>query len=458
MATVTPQPIGKLHDRILVKITKDDYLPSFETALKKYSKTANVPGFRKGNVPAGMVKKMYGQSAFVDEVLRTANRELETYLKTEKPAIFAQPLAMEYGSLVLDMNQPADFDFAFEIGLKPEFDVDLASKKGKITKYTIAVTDEMVDAEIDNISRRAGKVENPEAFANDTDIVYATYQACDKLGNITEGTEPTEDVVTLEQMPKTLGEQLRTKKPGDSILFKPSEVCTAEELPVFMKSALRKEATDMEAADSNYQLTLTKIGVLVPRELNEEFFAEAFPGAEIKDTATFKARIKVEIEKQLAQVSNERLQNDIFETLVHETPIELPEAFLKAWLQRGGEKQKTDEEVANEYPTMDHQIRWTLISDKLITDNEIKVSYEEVIADIKTKVMAYFGMKNEDDAPWMETYLEKMTKEEKTMDETYRNLLFGKLFAKLEKDIDVAEKQVTQEEFAAIQPAHHHHH
>ena len=107
---------------------------------------------------------------------------------------------------------------------------------------------------------------------------------------------------------------------------------------------------------------------------------------------------------------------------------------------------------------MDHQIRWTLISDKLMQEYKVEVSYEEVMNEVKTKVMAYFGMKADDEAPWMDTYLEKMAKEEKTMDETYRGLLFGKLFKKLAEVMEVKEKEVTQEEFAAIQPAHHHHH
>lgn len=457
MATVTRETIGNLHDKLVVKITKEDYFPSFENALKKHSKNANVPGFRKGNVPAGMVRKMYGQSVFVEEVLNSANRELQNYLKENKPEIFAQPVAMENNDLKFDMNQPSDFDFAFEIGLKPNFEITPLNKKGSITKYKIKVSDKLVNDEIDNISRRAGKVENPESFEKDTDIVYATYEVCDATGVIAEDTAKTEDVVTLEQMPKALAEILRTKKAGDSFLFKPSEACTAEELPDFMKSALRKEATDMEATDHNYQLTLTKIGRLIPRELNEDFFAEAFPGAEIKDEAAFKERVAQELEKETDRIAKERIQNEIFETLVHETPIELPVDFLKAWMKKGGETVKTDEEVEKEFSSFDHQLRWTLVSDKLIREHEIQVSYEEVMNDIKSKVMAYFGMKEVDDAPWMESYMEKMSKDEKTMDETYRRLLFDKLFEKLEQVMEVKQEEMSEEEFSKLTPAHHHH-
>lgn len=457
MATVTRESIGNLHDKLVVKITKEDYLPSFESALKKYGKNANIPGFRKGNVPAGMVKKMYGPSVFVEEVLNSANRELQNYLSEHKPEIFAQPVAMENSDLKFDMNQPVDFDFSFEIGLKPDFEVTPLNKKGSITRYKIQVSDKLVNDEVENISRRAGKVENPESFEKDTDIVYATYEACDADGNVAEDAAKTEDVVTLEQMPKKLAEKLKGIQAGGTIVFKPAEECTAEELPEFMKSALRK-ADDTEAPNHFYKLTLTKIGRLIPREMNEEFYAEAFPGAEIKDEAAFKERVKQELEKETDRIAKDRIQNEIFETLVHETPLELPVDFLKLWMKKGGEKEKTDEEVEKEYPSFDHQLRWTLISDKLIRDNEIQVSYEEVMGDIKEKVMAYFGLKSEDDAPWLESYMEKMGKEEKTMDETYRRLLFDKLFARLETILEVKQEEVSEEEFSKLAPSHHHHH
>lgn len=457
MATVTRESIGNLHDKLVVKITKEDYIPSFESALKKYGKNVNIPGFRKGNVPAGMVRKMYGQSVFVEEVLNSANRELQKYLEEHKPEIFAQPVAMENNNLKFDMNQPADFDFSFEIGLKPDFEITPLQKKGSVTRYKIKVSDKLVDDETENIRRRAGKVENPETFEKDTDIVYATYEACDESGNVAEGAAATEDVVTLEQLPKKLGEQVRNLKPEGTLVFKPADVCTEEELPEFMKSALRK-ADDTEAAQSFYKLTLTKIGRLIPRELDEAFFAEAFPGAEIKDEAAFKERVRQELEKETDRLAKDRIQNELFETLVHETPLDLPVDFLKVWLRRGSETEKTEEEVEKEFPSFDHQLRWTLISDKLIRDYGIKVSYEEVMEDIKGKVMAYFGMKDGDDAPWMDSYMEKMAKDEKAMDETYRRLLFDRLFAKLEEVMEVTEAEVSEEEFSKLAPAHHHHH
>src|ERR1044072_4379483 len=125
MATVTRENIGNLNEKLTVNLAKEDYLPSFEKSLKSYAKNANIPGFRKGMVPSGLIKKMYGQSVFTDEILRTVEKELNKYVTDEKLDIFAQPLPFENDSRQLDMNNPGDYAFAFEIGLKPELDINM---------------------------------------------------------------------------------------------------------------------------------------------------------------------------------------------------------------------------------------------------------------------------------------------------------------------------------------------
>ena len=455
MATVTREPIGELHEKLVVSLTKDDYFPPFEKALKQYGKTASIPGFRKGNVPAGMIRKMYGQSVFADEVIRSANQELNNYLQENKPEIFAQPLVVEDQDLKLDMNKPEDLQIAFEIGLKPEFEVTPLKEKGKLTKYVIEVSDDLLKKETDNLLRRTGNLENPETPEEPTDMVYSSYVACDENGEAAEDAAATEDVVTLENLPAKIAEAVKGQKAGFTYIFKPSDVCEEKDLEAFMKSALKKDVSDK---NNFFKMTLTKTGRLIPSVKDEEFFKKVFPNEEIKDEAQFDVRLKEELGKEALRVSKERLENDLYETLVHETQMDLPVDFLKNWLKRGGEKAKTDEEVEREFPSFDHQLRWTLISDKLIKDLGIEVSEEEVMNDLKGKIMTYFGMNDADDAPWMEEYMKNMSKDTKTLDETYRRLLFDKLFVKVADEMAVNEKTVDEETFAQLQPAHHHHH
>jgi trigger factor len=461
MATVTRENIGTLHDKITVKLAKDDYMPAFEKTLRQYAKTANIPGFRKGMVPSGMLRKMYGQSVFNEEVIKSAGKQLEDYMQEAKLSIFAQPLIMpDQSGQQLDMNAPADIDFAFEIGIKPEFDVPAVQNKAHLTKYKIQVTGKMMDDEIDRIKRRYGKVESQDAVVNKDDLIYAVYEPCDPEGNVTDADKKIEDTEVLDKMPAKLKEMVTGKKPGDTLVFRPADVCTPGELDGFLKDPLK---AGHEAADQHYKLTITKVGLLIPQELGEELYKQVFANAEVKDEADFRSRIKEELSREFDRIAGERLQNEIYEMLVHNTPIHLPVAFLKRWMREGGEKAKSAEEVENEFGSFEHQLRWQLISDKLIADNRIDVSMDEVNKDVKTRVLAYFGLgpDDEDQAPWMEGYMSKIAKDEKMIDETYRRLLFGKLFSFLETQFTVEEKEIEEDAFFKLgdaHAAHHHHH
>lgn len=458
MATVTRENIGNLHDKLTVKLAKDDYWPSFEKTLKQYAKNANVPGFRKGMVPSGMVRKMYGQSIFTDEVLRSAGRKLEEYLGSEKLSIFAQPMILpnEQPS-TLDMNNPADVDFAFEVGLKPDFQIPSLNGKTKLSRYKISVSDKMLDDEIERIRRRYGKVEDMETVTGKDDIIYCTYEACDAAGNVAEGAAKLEETALMEKIPAKLQAMLMGKGANDSIVFRPADIAEGAELQSFMKDPLKQ---GVEGAEQYFKLTITKVGLLQPRDLDIELYSQIFPNEVITSEADFKQRIRTELGKEYDRISRERLQNEMYELLVHNTPLQLPESFLKRWLREGGEKPKSADEVEKEFPGFIHQLLWTLISDKIIAENNIEVSLEEVNNDIKTRVLAYFGMDSDEDAPWMEGYMAKVAKDQKTLDETYRRLLFDRLFQFLETKFVVEDKEVGEDEFFKLPDPHaaHHHH
>jgi len=460
MATVTRENIGTLHDKITVKLAKDDYMPSFEKTLKQYAKTANVPGFRKGMVPSGMLRKMYGQSVFNEEVIRVAGKQLEDYMKKEQMAIFAQPMILPPSeNYTLNMNTPSDVDFSFEVGLKPEFDIASVISNAHLTRYKIPVTDKLMDDEMDRIRRRSGNVDSQNEVTDKENIIYSTYEVCDAAGNVAADAQKIEDTEVLDKMPAKLKEMVMGKKPEDTIVFRPADICTADELAGFLKDPLKAGA---DAAEQYYKLTITKVGHLIPAEFGTGLYEKVFPGKDVTTEEAFRAKVREELNTEFTRIAGERLQNEIFELLVHDTHIHLPVPFLKRWLREGGEKPKTAEEVESEFGGFDHQLRWQLISDKIMGENNIQVSREEVMKDIKTKVLSYFGMGADEEAetPWMDSYMTKVAKDEKTMDETYRRLLFGKLFSFLETQFKIEEKEIDEESFFKLADAHstHHHH
>src|SRR5882672_9053655 len=187
MATITKENIGLLHEKLTVKLEKKDYLPSFEKALKDYSKKANIPGFRKGMVPAGLIKKMYGNSVFTDEVLKSVEKELTEYMTKEKLDIFAQPLPLpENDARQINMGKPDEYSFAFEVGLKPEFNLPELDKVNP-TRYKISVNDKMVNEEIERLQLRNGKMTEPETVTGDESVLNVTFTESDENGNLVEG-------------------------------------------------------------------------------------------------------------------------------------------------------------------------------------------------------------------------------------------------------------------------------
>jgi trigger factor len=357
----------------------------------------------------------------------------------------------------MDMNAPTDVDFAFEIGLKPDFEVTPLKNRPNLTLYKVTAGNKMIEDEVVRITRRYGKAEEAEVIGSENDIVQATYELCDAAGNVADEPDMVEGNELMEKLPVQLQGMLMGKKTVDTVVFRPADVCTEAELSAFMKDPLKK---DVSAANEYYKMTINKVQILVPAALDIALFAEVFPTDDIKDETEFKARIHTELNKEFERVAKDRLQNEIFELLVHETKIELPVPFLKRWMREGGEKRKSEREVEQEFSSFDHQLRWTIISDKLIVENKIQVTKEEIAEDIKTRVLAYFGMTNADDAPWMDGYMDKIAKDEKSMEETYRRLLYAKLFDYLETQFNVVEKEVTEEEFFKLPDAHtaHHHH
>ncbi len=455
MATVVRENIGPLTDKLTVKIEKTDYLPSFEKKIKEYSKTANIPGFRKGMVPAGMIKKMYGNSIFNDEIIRGVEKELYTYLNEEKPDIFAQPLPLPSEDLRLDMNNPGDYEFKFEIGLKPAFELpDLSG--AKLTLHKVQVTDDMVNEEIDRMRIKGGKMTEPDVIDNEENVLNITFSESGKDGVAVEGGITKDNSVLLKYFAPAIQKQLMGKKAGDSIVFKLDETFDGDKLEMMLQD-LGFDKQDKEAAAKYFKLTIDKIGLVGKAVMGEEFFNEVFPGQEVKTEEQFRDKLKSEMEQYWSAQSRNQLHDQLYHYLLDETKMDFPEEFLKRWLQTGGEKPKSAEEAEKEFPVFSNQLKWTLISDKLIQDNKLDVSAEELREHMKAEVMRYFGGMNLDqDMSWLESYIDRMMKDEKQVDATYRRLITEKVFTYVESKANPVEKSVSAEELTSMQHNHHH--
>ncbi len=455
MATITRENIGLLNEKIVVKVAKDDYLPSFEKAIKHYSKQANIPGFRKGMVPVGMVKKMHGPSVFADEVLKSVEKGLSDYMVNEKLEIFAQPLPLaENDASQLNMANPVEYSFAFEVGLKPDFSTsDLG--KAKFTGYKVIVTEEMIDEEVNRLQIRNGKMTDPETVTGDDNVINITFTETDADGNVVEAGIKKDNSLLVKYFKESFRSQLLGKKKDDTFEIQLSKAFEEKEREWIIKD-LGLEEKD---ADKFFQILITKVGLVEKAEMNEAFFKIVYPNKEITSETAFRAAIKEEIQKYWDAQSRNQLYDQIYHELLDHTIIEFPESFLKRWMQTGGEQPKTQEQVENEYPSFINSLKWTLIVDQLVKSNNIEVKPDDLREFAKQQLFSYMGGNSMDmNQPWINDYVEKMMKDKKFIDDSYHRIQTDKIFAWAETQVHPEEKIIEAAAFTKMQEEHHHHH
>ncbi|HEY0751614.1 MAG TPA: trigger factor [Chitinophagaceae bacterium] len=455
MATVTQQEVAPLHKQLSVTINKEDYLPQFEKSIKEYSKKANIPGFRKGMVPSGLIKKMYGNSLFVDEVLRTVDKEVINYIQTENLDIFAQPLPVDMNLGQIDMNNPSNYNFTFEVGMKPDFKLpDFGTVPVK--RYQIDVTDEMVNEEVDRLRNRYGNMTEPEEVTHDENVLNVNFIETDGDGNELEGGIKKENSLLVKYFKEDYRKNLFGKKKDDTHQLKINEAFDAKE-----KEWVLQDLGLDSASDKNFKLHITKVGQVEKRDLNEEFFTQLFPNQEIKTEEEFKAKIREELQAQWNNESRNQLHHQLYHVLLDQTQIDFPADFLKKWVKTQGEdnQAKTDEEVEKEFPSFLNQLKWTLITDKLTQDNNLQVQQDDVRQFAKQQLLGYMGMGAlDEEQQWVRDYIDRMMKDRKYVEDAYHRIQTQKIFEWSETQVKPQEVTISKEEFIKMNEAHQHHH
>jgi trigger factor len=455
MATVTHQETAPLTRKLNVTIAKEDYLPSFEKALKDYSKKANIPGFRKGMVPAGLIKKMYGSSLFTDEILKKVDQEVISYIQNEKLEIFAQPLPVDLNLGQLDMNNPANYDFSFELGMKPDFQLpDFASVKLK--KYKIEVSDSMLDEETERLRSRYGNMTEPEAVESDENVLNVTFIETDASGNEIEGGIRKDNSVLVKYFSEAIRPSLIGKKKEESFDIRLDEAFTGKELEWILQDLGIDSATNR-----HFKLLITKVGLVEKREMNEEFFSQLFPDAEIKTEEDFRNKLKTELQKQWENESRNQLHHQLYHSLLEKTNIDFPAEFLKRWIKTQGEdgQVKSDEEVEKEFPNFLNQLKWTLITEKIGTDAGVQVQQEDLRSFAKQQLLGYMGMNAlDEEQDWVRDYIDKMMKDRKYVEDAYNRIQTQKIFEWAETQVNPIETSISKEEFLHMNEAHNHTH
>lgn len=377
---ITKEQVDALNAVVTVSITEEDYKPQVDKVLKDYRKNANIPGFRKGAVPMSLVQKQYGKAVLADEVNKLLQNSLNDYLKEEKIDILGNPLPKVNEQFDWDANE---YTFEFELGLAPEFSVDLAGKN-KIVKYNIVADDEMLNEQVERIQKQYGKLISKEEVEEGDDIKGTFVNEEEGINN--EVTISTDIFKSKRAAKKFLG-----KKVGDVVTVPTKGLFDDDHK---LMEYLKVEHDKAHGLEINVDFKIEEINTTEPAELNQELFDKLFGEGVVTSVEDLKGKIKEDAEKQFAQQADQKYLNDVTEWLIEETNFELPAEFLKKWIQTAGENPLTPEQAEEEYAKSEKGLRYQLIENKVMTENDIQLTMEELrghAAVIIKQQMAQFG-------------------------------------------------------------------
>jgi trigger factor len=383
---ITREQIDALNAVVTVSVTKEDYKQKVDKVLQDYRKNASIPGFRKGAVPMSLIMKQYGKAVLLDEVNKLLQSSLNDYLAEEKLDILGNPLP----KVTEDFNWDADdFSFEFELGLAPEFSVDL-NAKNKVTKYTIVADDKMLDEQVERIQKQYGKLVSKDTVEEGDDIVGTFI-------NEEKGISNTATITTEIFKDKKTAKKFIGKKVGDVVTVGTKGLFDDDHK---LMDYLKVGHDDVHGLDIEVNFTIEEINTHEKTELNQELFDKLFGEGNVSSVEELKGKIKEDAEQQFAQQADQKFLNDVTESLIENTKFDLPSEFLVKWLQTAGENQLTPEQAEEEYKRSENGLRYQLIEGKVVTENNLNLTFEDLkayTAEVIKKQMAQFGQLNPSD-------------------------------------------------------------
>lgn len=361
---ITKEQIDDLNAVVKVAISKEDYQDKVDQILKDYRKQANIPGFRKGQVPMGLIKKQYGKAVLVDEVNKLLQDNLNKYLTEEKLDVLGNPLPKQQDNFDWENDNLA---FEFELGLAPSFEVNLKTKKA-VTQYKIVADKKMIDEQVERIQKQYGKLVSKTEVGKIDEVTGTFVNEAEDINNKT-----TIEVSKLKA--KKAIDTLLGKKVGDAVSISTKGLFKEDYL---LSSALGISRDKADKLNTEVTFTIEEINEREPAKLDQELFDKLFGKDNVKSEKELKERIKEDSEKQFEQQSDQKLLNDITEKLIDETKFDLPAEFLRKWIQVSGEKMLSDDEAKEEFERSEKGLRYQLIEGKIIQENNLQVQFEEL--------------------------------------------------------------------------------
>lgn len=439
---ISKEQIDALNAVITLEIDKSDYQGKVEEALNNYRKNASIPGFRKGHVPMGMVKKQYEKAIQADELNKLISESLNKFIEDEKLRLLGQPIPKEEGS---DANFLGDHHkFVFEIGLEPEFTVDLSQP---IDYYDIKVTDKEIDTQIEHLRSHFGTYEVSESISEKSQISGTFFNEAEQVDKFF--------TFAAKQLGEKAFEALKGKKVGDQLSLSTKGLFKD---PHLLMQALEKPHDVVHDLDIEVTFTIEKIEDQVLADMNEEFFQKVYPDTTTE--ADFREKVAKSIKEDFDHSSDVRLLDDATEMLIEKTKFDLPADFLKRWIRATSENPITEEETAEDYEKSEKGLRYQLIEGKIVEQNNLQVSYQEIRDFCENAIraqMARFGL-FEIGKKELDNFVNNTLKERAEVERIHRELTGGKLIEFYKEKANLNKIEIDIDSFIEKFYSHQHHH
>lgn len=446
---ISQQNIDDLTATITLTVEKDDYAANVEKVLNQHRKNAQIPGFRKGKVPMGLIKKQYGMSVQMDEINKFVSQELQKFLSEADYKILGEPLPSEKQETI-DFDTQENFDFLFDVGITPEVEIEL-SDKDSVVMYDIKVEGETVENQIKQYASQFAEMQNP-ATAEERDMVKGDIAQVDADGNIVEGGMAKDDAVLMPEriVDADIKKQLVGAEVGATITFNPQTATGTVE-----DAATLLGIDQADLVDADVKFTVTEITRYVDAEINEDLFKKVYPNEEIATEEDFRKRIEEEVKKNLANESNVRFEWDARDFIVDKLKdVAFPEAFLKRWITMSNQdKEDFDaEKLDAEFPKVLDDLRWQLATSVIAEKAEIKIEAEDPMNTAKqmaAQQFAMYGMANLPDE-YYEDYAKKMLEDQSQMETIINKTMNDKVVAHIKETVKLKSKKISMDDFKKL--------
>jgi len=436
----------KINGRLTITVEENDYKDEVDKTLKDYRKKANVPGFRPGQVPMGMIKRQFGASVKMDAINKIVGEQINKYITDNKINMLGQPLASE-AQQPQDLEKEGPYTFIFDIAVAPEFDIELTNKD-KVDYYDITVDDALIDRQVEMFASRLGKNVDVEEYA-DGDVVKGDLRELDDKGNTKENGLTVEGAMVMPEYIKAAAQKKLFKgaKVGDIITFNPRKAY--KESDAELASLLKIEKDKVADYESDFSYQITSIQRFKSHAVDQELFDQTFGKDQVKDEKEFREKIAEGLKKQLEKESDYKFLMDVRKYAEDKVgQLTYPDALLKRVMKENN-KDKDQEFIDKNYEASIKELTWSLIRNKLSEKAQIKVNDEDVRNAARETAriqFAQYGMNNVPDE-YVNNYADELLKKQDTVQQFVDRAIDLKLIEATKKDVKLNKKSISLDDF-----------